>query len=228
MAKIKSLGFWEVIIRPPKFDRERISSLSACKDLIEKSKVQFRGWDYPHINSQYGIRVGGAEWVETLIDWSVHLEYWRMYKSAQFFHIFGCWEDWAQERIFWSGQQYTSPGYGLELLCTLYTLTEIYEFAARFAKNQVLGDLLKVSITLNGMKDRRLVTTEIRRSLNEYYVCKVEKIPIERIVAVDEIIGRSKEFAIDDTLRVFEYFNWFKPQRNIFEEEQDKFIRRIF
>lgn len=108
-----------------------------------------------------------------------------------------------------------------------FHLTEIYEFAARLAKKKVFDDLLKISITLAGMKDRRLVTTEINRSFNDDYVCNIEKIPIERKITVDEIIGKSKEFAIDDTLHAFECFNWFKPPRKVFEEEQDKLIRRI-
>ena len=131
IAKIKSRGFWEVAIRPLKFDKERIKSLSDCKDIIEESKVQFRGWDYPHISHKYGI-VSGTDWVENLTDWSEHIEYWRMYRSAQFYHIFALREDWWENiSIFWSEQHVTTPGYGLEFMCTIYSITEIYEFASR-------------------------------------------------------------------------------------------------
>ena len=99
VAKIKSRGFWEVTIRPIKFDSGRLKSLSTCKELVEENRVLFRGWDYPHIGRGYDIR-SGTDWVETLVDWSDHVEYWRMYKSAQFFHIFGCIEDWSAARIF--------------------------------------------------------------------------------------------------------------------------------
>lgn len=154
VAKIKSHGFWEVTIRPVKFDREHLNSLSTCKELVEENRVRFRGWDYPHISSKYGIR-SGIEWVENLTDWTDNIEYWRMYKSAQFFHIFGCIEDWGAAKIFWSQQSHTTPGYGLEFSCTLFIITEIYEFAASIAKKKVFDDWLKVSITLHGMKNRR-------------------------------------------------------------------------
>jgi hypothetical protein len=228
VAKIKSRAFWEIIIRPSKFDKERIKSLSDCKELIEESRVEFRGWDYPHISNKYGVR-SDVDWVENLTDWSDHIEYWRMYRSAQFYHLFGCWEDWwGNVRIFWSKQQYTTPGYALSFMCTLYTFTEIYEFAARYAKKKMFDDLLSLSITLNGMKNRRLVTLEVNRYLEPDYVCSIDKIPLNRTMAIDEIIGKNKEFAIDDTLHVLECFNWFKPPRKVFEEEQDKFMKGNF
>jgi len=225
VEKIKSQGFWEVIIRPLKFKNDRIESLGECSGLVLENKVRLRGWDYPHISSKYGIK-SGVDWVENLTDWADHKEYWRMYRSAQFFHLFGCWEDWWGEvRIFWSQQSYTTPGYALSIMCTLYTLTEIYEFVARLAKRKVFDDFLKVSITLNGTKNRRLVTLDANRSLNDNYICAIESIPLSRTASVEEIIGKNNEFALDDTVSVFERFNWFNVPRKAFKEEQDKFMK---
>jgi len=223
--KIKSRGFWEVIIRPLKFNKDRIKSLSECIELILENKVRLRGWDYPHTSNKYGIK-SGTDWIENLTDWSDHKEYWRMYRSGQFFHLFGCREDWWGEvRIFWSQQSHTTPGYGLSIMSTLYTLTEIYEFAARLAKRGIFDDFLRVSITLNGTKNRRLVTLEINRSLNDNYICNIENIPLSRIISPEEIIGKGYVFAIDDTLNIFERFNWFNAPRKVLEEEQDKFMK---
>lgn len=227
VGKIKSRGFWEVIIRPLVFNKARIESLGRCKQVVEESKVQFRGWDYPHISNKCGVK-SGIDWVENLTDWSENIEHWRMYQSGQFVHAFACREDWwGDVRIFWASQTYTTPGYGLEIICTLYTLTEIYEFAARLAKKQIFDDSLSLSITLNKMKNRRLVTSEINRNLGLDYISEVETIPIIRIMTVDEIIGRSKEFAVEDTMKIFECFNFFNPPRRIFEEEQDKLLHHF-
>lgn len=226
ISKIKSRGFWEVVIRPLAFNKTRIGSLGRCKEIVEESKVRFRGWDYPHVNNRYGVK-SGIDWVENLTDWTENIEYWRMYQSAQFHHIFACREDWwGDVRIFWASQPYTTPGYGLEIICTLYTLTEIYEFAARLAKKQIFEGSLSLSITLNKMNNRRLVTTEINRNLL-YYISNVEMIPLVRIMTVDEIIGRSKELAVDDTIKIFECFNFFNPSRKVFEEEQDKLLHHF-
>jgi len=222
--KIKSQGFWEVIVRPSKFDKDHIKSLRECVELVQENKVMLRGWDYPHISSKYGIK-SGTDWIENLTNWAEHNEYWRMYRSGQFLHLFSLREDWWGEvRIFFSQQSYTTPGYALEIICTLYTLTEIYEFVARLAKRKVFDDFLKVSITLNGTKNRRLVTSDMDRSLNDNYVCAIDSIPISRMANVEEIIGKSNEFALDDTVSVFEHFNWFNVPRKSFKEKQDKFM----
>jgi hypothetical protein len=227
VAKIKSRGYWQVIIRPANFNKDRLESLGYCKDLIEQNHVFFRGWDYPHIDSRYGI-TSGNDWVESSENWTSHIEYWRFYRSAQFFHLFSCIEDWEQFRIFWSGQPTTTSGYGLEFICTLYTITEIFELAARLAKKKIFDDSLKISITLNGMKNRRLVTSEIERNFFTSYICNSEKIEISKIISFDEIVSKSREIAIDNTINVYEHFNLFKLPRRVLEEEQDRLVKGKF
>lgn len=225
IAKIKSRGYWEVIIRPLKFDENRLETLKACSDLVLENKVRLRGWDYPHISSKYGV-LSGDSWVENVTDWNDHKEFWRMYQSGQFFHVFGCWEDWwGPVRIFWSEKSQTEPGYGLEFLATLYSLTEIYEFASRLAKKGLFDEMLKISITLHGMKNRRLVTTEIERSLFDIYFCKIENITLNKEIAVNEIIAANNELAVDATCHVFERFSWLEPPKRVLKEEQDKFLK---
>lgn len=186
-----------------------------------------RGWDYPHINSKYGVSSGDS-WVENVTDWNDHKEFWRMYQSGQFFHVFACWEDWwGPVRIFWSEKKETEPGYGLEFLSTLYSLTEIFEFASRMAKKELSDNMLKISINLHGMKNRRIVTTEINRSLFDSYACKIEKIIYNKEIAVSEIISANNELAVDATCYVFERFSWLDPPKRVLKEEQDKFLKGL-
>lgn len=227
VEKIKSRGYWEVTIRPLKFNKERLGALNDCVELVLESKVRLRGWDYPHVSRKYGIR-SGKDWVENLTDWDSYNECWRMYQSGQFFHLFGCREDWwGSVRIFWSQKPHTEPGYALSIMSTLYTFTEIYEFAARLAKKGLFDDLLKMTVVLHGMKGRRLVTLDVRRSLNDNHICDIEEIPLSRTIAMSEIIGKSNEFAVDDTFRVFERFNWLGVPKKVLQEEQDKFLKGI-
>ena len=87
VAKIKSRGYWEVVIRPLKFEKERLESLKDCANLVLENKVRLRGWDYPHVSSKYGVQ-SGDNWVENVTDWSSYEEFWRMYQSGQFLHLF--------------------------------------------------------------------------------------------------------------------------------------------
>lgn len=225
--KIKSRGFWEVIIHPLKFKEKRLETLGQCGELVQQCKVRFRGWDYPHISRHYGIR-SGVDWVENLTDWEGHKELWKMYQSGQFYHLFSCLEDWEKIRIFWSEKQYTEPGYALSFILSLYKFTEIYEFAARLAKKNLFDDLLKISVNLHGMRNRRLVSLEIERSLHDAYVCHIDKIPLSRIMTVEEIVGKSNEYAVDDTFMVFERFNWFKASKKVLGEIQGELLNGIF
>jgi hypothetical protein len=223
LEKIKSRGYWQVIIRPLKYEEERLGTLSNCAELVQHCRVRLRGWDYPHV-SRHGI-TSGTDYVESLTDWERYKELWRMYLSGQFFHLFGLREDWwGPVRIFWSERRETIPGYGLSILSTLYTITEIYEFAARLVQRDVFGDALNLSIMLNKMKDRRLVTLKIERSLSDSYICHVNSIPLERTMTVEEILGKSNEYAVDDTFRIFEIFNWFRVPKEMLREEQKRFL----
>ncbi len=225
--KIKSRGFWEVIIRPLKFEENRLETLGECGELVQQCKVRLRGWDYPHISRHYGIR-SGVDWVENLTDWEGHKELWRMYQSGQFYHLFSCLEDWERIRIFWGDRSYTEPGYGLSFVLSLYKFTEIYEFAARLAKKNLFDDLVKVSVTLHGMMDRRLVTLDVRRSLHDNYICSIEKIPLSRTMSVEEIVSKSNEYAVDDAFRVFERFNWLKAPVKVLAEIQNALLKGEF
>ena len=67
IANIKSQGYWEIIIQPEKFNKEHLKSQTICEGLVEKSIVQFRGWDYPHIGID-GIK-NGNESAESCENW---------------------------------------------------------------------------------------------------------------------------------------------------------------
>lgn len=144
------------------------------------------------------------------------------------FHLFGCREDWwGSVRIYWSQKRYTEPGYALSIMSTLDTFTEIYEFATRLVQKNLFDDLLKISITLNGMEGRRLVSLDIRRQIFDNYICYLDKIPLNRTITIEEIIGKGNEYAVDDTFDVFERFNWLKASKKMLKEEQDKLLKGL-
>src|SRR6516165_3715752 len=69
-----------------------------CRQLIEESKVYFRGWDYPHLPRYGNGLINGVDWLEASTESTVMIptfEYWRFYQSGQFAHLFNCGEDWV-------------------------------------------------------------------------------------------------------------------------------------
>ena len=95
IEKIKSKGgYWRVIIRPTIYKEDLIFSLDKCKEIIEHSRVNLRGWSYPHIGRS-GIKVAGDNSVDSFCDWPIGsmFEYWRFYQTGQFVHYFSMRED---------------------------------------------------------------------------------------------------------------------------------------
>ncbi len=139
IGKIKSRGYWRIVIRPQKFNKHLIPSLDQCLQYIAASKVSLRGWDYPHVDREG--YANGIDWVESATDWMDILEYWRFYQSGQFANIFNCREDWVDlnQEQFMRLVNKPFPDGVLGVVATIYRLTEIYEFAARLASGSGLG-----------------------------------------------------------------------------------------
>src|ERR1043166_6582061 len=93
--KIRSRGYWRVVIRPSSFIAER-ARLRDLEQIARDTVVQLRGWDYPHFPRDGVTR--GNDFIEALTDsgWIQHIELWRLYQSGQFVHLFAMREDWLE------------------------------------------------------------------------------------------------------------------------------------
>src|SRR4030042_3042274 len=212
--KITSRGHWEVIIRPTRFEQFHIEALPKCKEIISACAVSLRGWNYPHIQNPGNM----IDWVEDEIDWRDHIENWRFYQSGQFFHLFGCREDWVEEKL--------PQGKGLEIINTLFTITEIYEFAARLTGKGIFLEDIQIKICLNKMKGRQLFFWDSSRHLSRDYICKMEGLPLERTLQADKLLAEAKNYALNDFTKVMNWFNWDNVPTAVFVDDQNKLLER--
>jgi len=228
IEKIKSRGYWDVTIRPTRFVEEHLT-LQHCRELVDESKVKLRGWYYPHISRRHPPQVGGVDYIESLIDWNGYIEIWRMYQSGQFTHLFGCREDWLNERTgILAVPQYADiePGSVLGVIMALFSLTEIYEFASRLAEKDLFDRTAFMSITLHGMNNRGLKFFDERRTLFEDYICRINDLPREKTIEVTELLGKGREMALDDAIWILQRFNWMDVSRDMLREDQKKLFER--
>ena len=98
LSEIRKTAYWRVLIRPTEFQQDRIASLSACLDTIEKAKVSLRGWDYPHTERNQIVR--GQEFIEHQVNFMGHAEYWRLYQSGQFVNYFSSREETRLKNLY--------------------------------------------------------------------------------------------------------------------------------
>jgi len=225
VAKILQRGYWRVVIRPNEFVDKTIETLSECKSIIRERSVELRGWDYPHYSMREEPK-NGIDYVELATDWQRHVEFWRFYQNAQFYNLVGLWEDWEDQETRFESRATYSPGELLSVLGALYTLTEVYEFAARLASRRLFGARCRISVTLHGTKGRRLEMLEPGRYLRGPYRSNLEAIPRDELFETDELIAQPAEHALDHTVWLFERFNWDHVPRGVLAEDQKKLLDR--
>lgn len=160
LKKIKSRGYWRVIIRPTTFDEKHVANISHLYPIVERCSVQFRGWDYPHLDTRKPPCID-TDWVGQEFEWEEFLEIWRLHQSGQFVHIFGMDEDWRDQSK-WPQTQHFHPsrpsqsGASLGMGNALFHFAEIFEFAARLALTEAGDQSMHVEITVNGLQGRVL------------------------------------------------------------------------
>jgi len=224
LQKIKSHGYWFVVIRPLRFEKERIKSLDECRALVRENAISLRGWNYPHYSEE--IR-NGIDYIECATDRQEKKELWRMYQSGQFAHLFACNEDWWRESS-WVPEHFKryDPDTILDFVSTLYRITEIYEFASRLAAKNLFRDGLKLTIELRNMKNRQMITTDPARHLGEGYICTPKALPKTKTISNEEILGKADELALDHVVWVLERFGWYTPSREVLKDIQSGLLER--
>src|SRR5262249_6008882 len=83
---VKEYPFWTVTFRPEIYLPDRIPSLTECFKLVEKARVQLRGWDFPHLSNRETDRGHGSTWIGSWAAFMGSIEYWRLFQSGQFIH----------------------------------------------------------------------------------------------------------------------------------------------
>jgi len=132
---------------------------------VERSKIVFRGWDYPHIDHREGIVRSGPDNVASFCNWpdGGHYEFWKFYLNGQFVHYFSMIEDYRMDekekeraRNSFPFSRNSNIDKFLSIINALYSITEIHFFASNLAKNANFGEQTEIVIELGGVEGRAL------------------------------------------------------------------------
>jgi len=219
LCKIKKNGYWRILIRPLIFEKDKINSLSECREIIEKSKVSFRGWDFPHLDRDE--TVNGNDWIESGSDFQDIIEYWRFYQSGQFVHYLAIREDYRKKDIEFSIGKPVGENKFLNIEITIYRITEVFEFMSRLLEYKVLNPTFEVSINIEGVKGRELFFYQRDRNLSNTYKSGIDKIEYKKEFNENDFIIKKNEFTIECIEDVLEKFNFY-PSKQIIKEIQEK------
>jgi hypothetical protein len=215
LNKLHSKGYWRVIIRPISYQSEFISNLPECWKIINENQIRLRGWSFPYISES---RTNGDKWISSFVDFASHgiLEYWRYYQSGQFVHHFSMTEDW--EIMPKTGLK------GLEVVWTIYRLTEAMFFVSRLATAGVLRDRFKIIIELIDTQDRELFIYESGRSLWQKYVCNMSTVSIEKELDTNDAISNYNSIALEFANHIFNRFNWNEVPMEVLIQDQKNLL----
>lgn len=234
LKTIKTRGYWKIHVYPNTPKPHLIEPVNNGKEIIRSASVHFRGWDYPHYPTQIldhqNVYVAGEK-VEAWIDFDQYKEVWRLFNTGQFIHLFGLREDWWGEDSWLPADHYLKkiqPGTVLEAIGTIYSITEIYTFVRNLIQAKLYEGEVVVEISLIGAKDRKLFVSDPGRApLFWEYKSVVDRIDFpKKVYKVEDLETNYLDLAFDQTVYLFNQFNWDNPPLQVIKEDQKKLIER--
>lgn len=239
---VKSYPYWTVLYRPESFAPERIESLTECYRLVEKTRVQLRGWDFPHLAQQDNDRNGrvfGSNWIGCSANFMGSIEYWQLFQSGQFFHFAAVreatesqWRAKLQQQtashlrhhrdINWE----TIPGY-ISLVNMVYLITEYFEFAARICQTGVYVGNVEISIGLHNAAGF-LLTTEWDRAWSQYCPASSDELIRSWQLSSESLLAGSSDCSLKAISWMCECFGWMSPNLDALRSDQQKLLTGRF
>ena len=206
-AKLKTRGYWEIVIRPTRFVANRVPNFHELHEIVRTKSVEIRGWDFPH----YG-RVepqAGADYIEQEVDFLRHVEAWRLYQSGLFVYLGGLRADWDEQEQRLGIRWVMPPGKVLGVADTVWTLTEAFEFAARLALSQAGSERMHVAATVHGLRGRVLHMEIQSRDLSPRPPLEgLDVLPQSGDFARERLVAESKSLALGWAREVLRRFGW--------------------
>lgn len=198
LEKIRSRGYWKVIVRPSVFERDKIPDISSLWSILEKAVVRMRGWDFPHLEYTEECHID-LDWIGQEYEWEHHKSAWRFYQSGQFVHIHAIRLDWRDESSIWPADDAWKPGELLGVGDTIFTMREVMKLASGLALSEAGGSQMHIKIVACNIEGRFLyVDSKNRWPFDRSYSCGLEEFPQEFRVSGEEIVAQHRELALTD------------------------------
>jgi hypothetical protein len=230
---VKEYPYWTVLFRPETYSPDLIPSLTDCIKLVEKARVQLRGWDFPHLSNRETDRCHGSNWIGSWASFMGQIEYWRLYQSGQFAYFAAVseaadanWRERLQQEtmshlrhrkdIDWNA----IPGY-ISLVNLVYTVTEHFEFAARICQAGVYRGVLDVSLELTGIKGF-VLTTDWSRAWSQYCFATEDRLRKTWRLSSEKLVAGSAEHSLKAIVWLCECFGWMSPNVEAIKKDQEK------
>ena len=234
--KIKQTPHWRINLQPSSYKIRINEDPKAAFDLVEQSAVTLRGWPYPFVSNERLEQIRKQKYIASGSDFLGHIEYWRLYYSGQFIHLFQVREkssDAWHEQLKKHAQQcileyrrnnnFDIPGF-IDITNLLYCLTEIFEFVARICgKGLYNNSELEITVGLINIEKFALITSP-SRFWHGYYPATDSIIKKSWSTKAEQLLSESADLALKATFYFLSQFGWDNPPVDILRQDQEKFL----
>lgn len=223
--KIRSRGYWDVIIRPEVYKEGRVA-YEQLDEIIVAAVVRMRGWPVPFFDHREQ-PIRGKNWIGQDIDARVvgHYEAWRFYTSGQFNHLRVVDIDWRDSAEISPGSPQNDKL--IQVWEILFYVTEVFELAARLALGPVGDEAMTIEMGLHGLDGRGLIVGQpTRAEFFQPYRTSQNELAQRVTVSREELVAEPREYAVDMAHQFFVRFGW-KPARDQLAEHQRELTDRV-
>ncbi|MBM3942708.1 MAG: hypothetical protein FJ316_07285 [SAR202 cluster bacterium] len=210
LEKIRSRGFWKVIIHPSTFNEKRVPNILDLYSVLQKSSVEFGGWDFPHLDTRVKPEIG-PDWVGQELDWEHYLELWRFYQSGQLAYFSGMYDDWRDQSTLWPADNNWHPGTDFRVHEAVFRYTEIFEFAARLSRTHAGDQHMHLEVNVKGLQGRTLCNLPGRVRFRYQRKASISELPYKIDLSQLQLITETKDLALKPALELFRRFGWEPP-----------------
>ena len=223
--KIRERGYWQITVRPSKYEPERIPDLSELFPILQKSYVSHKGLDFPPLNSIETVE-RGLDWIAQEFEFSHLLSSWRFYQSGLFILLFGIPDDWRDQSSWWIAPEDWAPQTSLGAGEAMLVFVDSFEFAARIAQTAAGGDSMHVEVKIVNLEGRQLYM-DVRRKWGFFrpYVATLNEFPYSKTLTRTVLLATPRESAIAGAAELFKRFGWERPVEDFASLFED-FLRR--
>lgn len=221
---------WRTAIRPSEFKADLLPTLAECWRVAEAANVQFRGWDYPHVDHE--CRTPGQDYIQSWVEFMGERSFWRLYQSGQFGHVFAFREDSYGDdllnrvrRVARMPPGFVPTGYA-DFINVLYTLTEIFSFASRLAERGKFGPRLEIDVSMHNVANRLLVSFEPGRFFHYFLPATERDLTFGWAGDATEFLASADALARRATNHFYERFGWTDAPETLLVDEQATFLSR--
>ncbi|TKJ32168.1 hypothetical protein CEE39_06225 [bacterium (candidate division B38) B3_B38] len=229
--KLEIIGYWEVYAYPIEYNSKRISDQRKIRELIEKSEVALRGWNFPHTDSHGNASNFTKGRQSYTISEGLSYEGYCAYQSGLFI-----WKAAFEEDV--SGIHTSIGKPALYVRWAIWSITEYFLFFKRYYVEIAPESDLHIKIVLNRTGDRQLLflhpssppTDDLYERELHYnqYIAREPSIAIEKDIKVVDLRASYKEIANSIIKHIFSVFNWDDIKEPFIDQWQTRLIKRKF